>query len=383
MTAVSSCSSGPMASSAPLVNRAVRSRHQASSRPRGVVDAMLYIAQTGCQWRYLPGSFGPWPGSGRSSDAGGRVTWVWELAERRLAEGDASFLADLGIALTERYGFEPAPVWQYRSVFDRLLRLLVTRPSRENVEQALRLAAVGSDRKRARYVASLLAAGQAPQDLSVVFSGGSSRAGASEELRACLVHELVLRGVSAEETPGIAGWASSPHWNYHPIGWLPLSLTALEGQPTLPSYSIGGASYDLPYGPSDGQRMRPDSGAPVPAATETTTDSTASAIAAAVANWADESNGRIEARVYELAEDVEADAVAGTLLTLGLEPLRGLGPAAVSHSPPASRLRPGRRCSRRPRQAGRTTAASTEPTGGWPCGGRSPRWQAPRRRIAC
>jgi transposase len=27
---------------------------------RTVVDAMLYIAHTGCQWRYLPTSFGPW-----------------------------------------------------------------------------------------------------------------------------------------------------------------------------------------------------------------------------------------------------------------------------------------------------------------------------------
>jgi putative transposase len=27
---------------------------------RAVVDAMVYIAQTGCQWRYLPESFGPW-----------------------------------------------------------------------------------------------------------------------------------------------------------------------------------------------------------------------------------------------------------------------------------------------------------------------------------
>ena len=27
---------------------------------RSVVDAMLYIAQTGCQWRYLPETFGPW-----------------------------------------------------------------------------------------------------------------------------------------------------------------------------------------------------------------------------------------------------------------------------------------------------------------------------------
>jgi transposase len=29
---------------------------------RTVVDAMLYIAQTGCQWRYLPESFGLDPG---------------------------------------------------------------------------------------------------------------------------------------------------------------------------------------------------------------------------------------------------------------------------------------------------------------------------------
>jgi putative transposase len=27
---------------------------------RLVVDGMLYVARTGCQWRYLPGSFGPW-----------------------------------------------------------------------------------------------------------------------------------------------------------------------------------------------------------------------------------------------------------------------------------------------------------------------------------
>lgn len=27
---------------------------------RTVVDAMLYIAQAGCQWRHLPESFGPW-----------------------------------------------------------------------------------------------------------------------------------------------------------------------------------------------------------------------------------------------------------------------------------------------------------------------------------
>lgn len=27
---------------------------------RRVVDAMLYVSHTGCQWRYLPEPFGPW-----------------------------------------------------------------------------------------------------------------------------------------------------------------------------------------------------------------------------------------------------------------------------------------------------------------------------------
>jgi transposase len=34
---------------------------------RAVVDAILYIAQTGCQWRYLPQSFGPWTRQGRQA----------------------------------------------------------------------------------------------------------------------------------------------------------------------------------------------------------------------------------------------------------------------------------------------------------------------------
>jgi putative transposase len=41
---------------------------------RRVVDAMLYIAQTGCQWRYLPESFGPW-------------TRVWSQFRRRTRNG--------------------------------------------------------------------------------------------------------------------------------------------------------------------------------------------------------------------------------------------------------------------------------------------------------
>jgi putative transposase len=58
---------------------------------RTVVDAMLYIAQTGCQWRYLPQSFGPWTRVGRSSAAARSGTWAHALtvlhAVAREAEG--------------------------------------------------------------------------------------------------------------------------------------------------------------------------------------------------------------------------------------------------------------------------------------------------------
>lgn len=106
-------------------------------------------------------------------------------------------------------------------------------------------------------MASLLASSHLPHDLAVVFAGGAPHA--SEELRACLVHELVLRGVHVAETPGIARWAISPHWSHHPLGWLPLSLSAFEEEPGLPSYHARGGSWPMPYGqPDDGPTTAPD-----------------------------------------------------------------------------------------------------------------------------
>jgi hypothetical protein len=57
-----------------------------------------------------------------------------------------------------------------------------------------------------------------------------------------------------------------------------------------------------------------------------------------VANWAEESNGRVEARVFELAEPLDADAVPSALRSLGLECLDGIGKKtrfSVAPCPPA------------------------------------------------
>ncbi|MEW2317413.1 DUF6183 family protein [Streptomyces bauhiniae] len=249
------------------------------------------------------------------------VTGAWAVTDERLARGDAVFLADLGIALARTYG-SSRQVWQYRSVFDHLLRLLATTPGRDNAVQALRL--VGSaevaGRKLDRYVTSLLASGHEVADLTAVFTGQ-----ASEELRACLVHELVLRGVVVEETPGIARWVTSPHWSHHPLGRLPVRLSDVESRADFPNYGAHGSSHSMPYGPLESRAPMVIADARVPSVEETTTQAAAGAMAKAVANWAEESNGRIEARLFVFAEPLDAGSVPEALLTLGLECLRGAG----------------------------------------------------------
>jgi len=64
---------------------------------RRVVDAMLYIARTGCQWRMLPGDFPPW-------------TRVWSQFRRWRANGTwAHVLAGLHRQARIRAGREPDP----------------------------------------------------------------------------------------------------------------------------------------------------------------------------------------------------------------------------------------------------------------------------------
>ncbi|MFF4244697.1 DUF6183 family protein [Streptomyces sp. NPDC001822] len=266
------------------------------------------------------------------------VTGVWAMADGRVAQGDAAFAADLGIALARTYG-TGGQIWQYRSVFDHLLRLLATTAGPDNVTQALRLVSLAevSGRKLDRYTASLLASSHEPADLVAAFAGR-----ASEELRACLVHELVLRGVVVGEVPGIADWAMSPHWSHHPLGWLPLMPSGMEEDADLPSYSVRGGSHAMPYGPSESRELAVNADARVPTAEETTTPATATAMGTAVANCAKESNGRIEARTFDLAENLDADSVPAVLLALGLECLHGAGkkiPLSVAVLPPAQAWR--------------------------------------------
>ncbi|MET8544873.1 DUF6183 family protein [Kitasatospora sp. NPDC004799] len=257
---------------------------------------------------------------------------VWALAGERVAQGDAAFVADLGIALARRYGTR-GRAWQFSGVLDRLLRLLAGTAGAENAAQALRLVATAevTSRELDRSTASLLASGQEPADLAAAFTGR-----ASEELRACLVHELVLRGVAVAELPRISAWATSPHWRHHPLGWLPLTASAMEARADLPSYGPVVSSHAMPFGVLEGHRAAVVAGARVPSAREATTPAADAAMATAVAGWLEESNGRVEARVFDFGEPLAAEAVPNALLALGLDCLGGVGRSwSVDAGPPA------------------------------------------------
>ncbi len=236
------------------------------------------------------------------------VTGVWDLAESRLRAGDASFVADLGIALWRKYGTDAAPPWQYRSVFDRTLRLLTLTPG--TVDHAVRLISVVPDRRKIQYAASLLASAHTIAELGLVFD-----AGGSEELRACLTQELVLRGAEVRHR-----WAVSTHWRFHPLGWLPLSLTSVEGRPGLPEYSIGGGSHELP---AMSAKPVPGHGL-APRWRETTTADETAMLTAAVDNWTKESNGRVEARTFAFHDDLPSDSIGGALASVGLQSAQGM-----------------------------------------------------------
>lgn len=70
-------------------------RHGADLRK--VVDAILYVSKTGCQWRMLPSDFGPW-------------TRVWTQFRRGSANGTWSWmLAELHVRRRLKVGREPTP----------------------------------------------------------------------------------------------------------------------------------------------------------------------------------------------------------------------------------------------------------------------------------
>ncbi|MET8628980.1 DUF6183 family protein [Kitasatospora sp. NPDC004669] len=239
---------------------------------------------------------------------------VCRLLDAHLAGGDTAYLAEFGATLHTRYGSGRAGA-EHQYLFDRILWDVATRPGRAHVERALGLGLATRSRsgRPVRRAAAVLAEHQRPAVLAGVFAAAPDDGTAPEELRACLLHELVLRGAPVAKLPEARAWAeASPYWAEHPLAWLPWTLDPLEGTPAMPRYRRGGVGYGRAYGLPKGAPLTGSADVPVEVGQDEP------GLTAAVARWAGRYNGRVEAAVFHAGGPVGPESLPGTLAALPL-----------------------------------------------------------------
>ena len=182
--------------------------------------------------------------SGREAGTGGE-RYSWETIGAWAKDGDAERIAALG----EDLAVERREVHDRLRALDRdlgyVLRVLALTPGKRFLEQLSALlgrawkAQVG-DEASPRRIASLIAEAQPLDDaLYVLWESGREH----DELRACLFHELLLRGVNPELLLPRNALRPEPSW--HDLAWLPDRLADME-YGAVPSGGCRG-SADIPY----------------------------------------------------------------------------------------------------------------------------------------
>ncbi len=142
------------------------------------------------------------------------------------------------------------------------------------------------------------------------------------ETTAIVLHEAVVRRKLLAESSADQDVNDRLAKVNHALAFLPVTLFDVEEAILLPDYGPGSMSTSLPFGPT---REEPTvASSPFKdnlEITETTCRERGNLISAAVMNWKDESNGKIEARTFRAGLS-KRDAVAAILPQLGLECLK-------------------------------------------------------------
>ena len=261
----------------------------------------------------------------------GTNNWNAQFVQMRewAAAGQVEHILAVAAALTDPERSAGIDVWVQQSIFDSIVRSLAGMPGLSQAEAALAVVMMPepsawpprrwspTPRWHAK-VAEYLAQWQPPDVLLSLFesSGYESR---YQELLACLVQEMALRGYA------VTGAAADFWQEYvvnaqHPLGWLPTALLAQEKMfpKYLPRHRTGWAVSESEDEP----------GLPLPDPVELGvrwTDAEVlqeekTILEAAVLNWTQKSNGKIEAHLFRSDTAVPAAAITpAAVLALPLE----------------------------------------------------------------
>ncbi|WP_370942882.1 DUF6183 family protein [Amycolatopsis sp. cg5] len=218
----------------------------------------------------------------------------------------------------------------------------MTGASREEAEVLARVLAMtpGVEHARAAIEAALAGAGPSwltaaqlafaqPREVLLGLLAEAVVDEANAELYACLLQEMVTRGVD----PGEVGEDRRRELN-HPLAALPLRLDPAEEHFDLQTYDIqGGGSYSADYLLTRAEEKVVLTAQPPQAARKVTTSGQSERMTSAVRGWLERSNGRAEAEVFEFADPIGDIFGASTLAGLPLESLRGLAPDGLVFRP--------------------------------------------------
>ncbi len=254
----------------------------------------------------------------------------WAAADR------ADDLLAIGAALTDDAQTPGVELVVRQSVFDALERTLALTPGLSQTEAAWSLLTLGETQRlclslrrtlaqRQADTASLFAQAQPPDVLAALFA----RHGAEPqhlEMLACLAQEMVLRGTSIPD-PTAEFWEHRVVDAEHPLARLPLRLLPPESafRQFLPQHGPQTQSWSSPALPAEEIKPLP---APIEMSirwmeSELSAEEKANTEAAA-ANWEQESNGKLETRLFRADVVVPAEAVTDAqVLSLPLECLAG------------------------------------------------------------
>ncbi|MCX5192498.1 DUF6183 family protein [Streptomyces sp. NBC_00249] len=165
-----------------------------------------------------------------------------EQAGPRALRGDVAYVRELGGRLSAGLAAAEEEVRAYARGLARVVWTLALTPGRDSVAELVRLfdehGPFGRSGTDPRTVASLLAEAQRPADLAELLYDRPRRDGL-DEIRACLFHELLLRGVDMDALWPLRMWrAARPEW--HTLSWLPVDLRPFEAGAAFPRRSADG-----------------------------------------------------------------------------------------------------------------------------------------------
>jgi hypothetical protein len=174
-------------------------------------------------------------------------------------------------------------------------------------------------------VASKLAALADAGELTEVLDAATSREPARFELAALVLQEMALRDRISPDAQWAPQLRDRLAASAHPLASLPLAAHRLEVPVELPHYRNGAMMFF-----NDPIECEPRDPAAVAAAADVSSRETfgvvdPEAVAAAVRNWCDESNGVVEIKTFTLSRPTDAAGLVASLDRLGLKCLEGAG----------------------------------------------------------